>query len=570
MVDYTELAERLPEDSNQRKIFEIISTSPSFNMISDSPEPSSHSTADIQEIQRLMYEDVKSGLIEDGTYRSLDMIKDSWFNNVSGIGTGIDPSSYNTADIPVSLMPMEATAYYASGGIAQTIIDKKSYGLLMNGYKFEGTGWTDDECAQIKEHADSKGFDRGLGDALRDGNIYGGGLLIPWFKGDTAITYRMTVDQLISKGIIAKDCIDYFWTADRWNSVLVPDYNISAKNYLMPDEFYIPIAGLGVRSERMAVLKPKKLPYWGTIRQMGWGISEMEGWINSLLGYEIMAESISTMFQQLSLMYHQIDLDGMLAQNGVDAVKAFADFNSREMANWSSVNPRTINSVGEIKVISRQYAGLMDLVTVKRQDLSAKSGIPESSLFHTQPGGVMNDNKDDITLKEAGVIQKVGNNIIPQLQNLVKILVYSTFGPDSEQAKKADTLRISFDSPTVITDTENSDLGTKFFGMLTNGVNAGLPIDMAVSIASKFVPSLEIDKADIDRLAEQPLPEMPEPSSEESPMTEFTNPSPSQSEPSAASDFVNQPKQTPASNFVNQDQVKKNPILSFFDKLRGK
>jgi hypothetical protein len=583
-----------PDADVYKKIFSIVERDAPGAFIADSANASGLSVSACEDIRQIMVDQVSANMIADG-YQSLDdakskLIIDSYFNEATGINTALDPSSYNMADIPTILTPNEATAYYSSGGIGQQIINKKSYGILTNGYTFEGVNWSDDECQQLKEYADSIGFDRALGDGMRDGLIYGGSLVIPALKGDTPTTYRMTIDQLISRKMIDKDCIDYLWTSDRWNSVLIPDYNISAKSYLTPNEFMIPLAGVSVATKRIAVIRPKKLPYWATIRQMGWSISEFEGWIVSLLGYEIMAQSISTMFQQQSLMYHSIPMDGMIAQNGPDVAKEYAKFNSQQLAQWSVVKHRTANVIGEIKTVERNYANMDALLMAKRQDLAAKTGLPESVLFLMNPQGLASDRESDVTLKQSETLKAIGNNIIPQTQDLVKLMVYSCFGLDSEQAKRADKLRLSFDSPTIMTDQQKAETGEKFFAMVTNGVTAGMPIDMAVGIAHEFVPSADIPQEYLDRLEEQPLPQMPDEQAASDAYNFFqqggtdqagaqgtdqataqaTGEAAAQATPSSASNFINpQPEQPQASDSAVQDFVNpKSPLQKFFGGIK--
>jgi len=127
-------------------------------------------------------------------------------------------------------------------------------------------------------------YDKEFTEAERDGLLYGGSILLPNFKNDTPLTYGMDIEGLLRNKIIDKNCITHFWSADRWNTVLVPDYDISAGDYLSPKNVFVPIAGKTINTQRAAILRPKQLPYWGTLMQMGWGISDMEGWIRSLLG----------------------------------------------------------------------------------------------------------------------------------------------------------------------------------------------------------------------------------------------------------------------------------------------
>ena len=68
----------------------------------------------------------------------------------------------------------------------------------------------------------------------------------------------------------------------RWNTTFVPNFRIGAQDYLFAKQYYVPLAGVSVKTERSAVIRPKLLPYWGAIQQLGWGISDFEGYMRSI------------------------------------------------------------------------------------------------------------------------------------------------------------------------------------------------------------------------------------------------------------------------------------------------
>src|SRR6185369_9657969 len=143
------------ENANYKKIFRIIGDgSPdSVDGTKDASSVGRFTPSSIKDIKDTLWEEVRNGEVMDGPTRSFDEVTkgltvsmetlkknlrvdpgkafDGFFNEVTGIGTGIDPGSWNNAYTPVSLSPQEATAFYSSGGIAETIIDKKSKGILV-------------------------------------------------------------------------------------------------------------------------------------------------------------------------------------------------------------------------------------------------------------------------------------------------------------------------------------------------------------------------------------------------------------------------------------------------------
>jgi len=297
--------------------------------------------------------------------------------------------------------------------------------------------------------------------------------------------------------LIAKDCIDHFAVADRWNCVLVPNWDVTARDYLYPRSIYVPIGGVRVATARGAVIRPKMLPYWDAIRQIGWTTPDFEGYIRPLKGYEIVIASIPIMAQQMSLLVHIIPTDSVIAMDGVERAEEFMKANQAALATWSMAQPRAMNSYGELKAIERHYEGFNDLVIVERQHVAASCGIPESVIFHTQPTG-FSDNKEDVLLKQSETIRLVGLQVRPQFAPLVRMLALSCFGPDYKDAKgvpileKLHKLNVQFEVPIVQAAKEKADAGTKFFTCIQTGVNAGMPLDAAMQLAQLFFPDLQV------------------------------------------------------------------------------
>lgn len=514
MVDFSALSQKV-DDSTHKEILAIIGgRQAGSGMTTDSVKPLPMTPSDIEAIQQLIYTRVRQNEMEAGPVQSLDDAKqhiasgiakltvDSYFNPITGTGTTFDPTFYNTSTIPVSMMPQEASAYYSNGGIAGMIIDTKAGGMLTNGYRFIGNDWKPEWLETLKEYADAHNFDqKGMRDPNRDGLIYGGAMAVPSFKKDNAATYGMSIEQLLKNRIIEKDCISNIWHADRWNCVLVPDWNIAASDYLTPKRIFVPIAGVDVNTERAAILRPKQLPYWGTIQQMGWGISEFPSWIQPLLGYQIGVYGVPQLMQQMSLMFSQLPLDAILAAGGPNAAKALAEEIGKKLAAASNVFPKMLNSAAEIKVIERNFTGYPDMIKVLEDAICANAELSPSIVFGRDGPSFGNDDGES-TLKMAGSIQKIANKIIPQLQPLVKILVYSCFGPDSEQAKIADKVRVDFDSPVVLTNKERNEAATSFSAVVTAMVGAGLQPGDALEVGKSFIPDIELPQDILDKLAQ--------------------------------------------------------------------
>ena len=446
----------------------------------------------VQVEERLAREKLRNnpGIVQDGDYANPD----------TGIGTAIDPGMKVESFIPVSILPGEATAYYAGGGIPARIINKKAGCLSLDGIHFECPDMDPDDITALEAYAEECGFSEAYAQAVTQALIFGGAITYPVIKGDNPLTTQMTLEQLKAKIGNEKHFIKYWVTADRWNCVFVPDYNITAQDYLYARSLFIPLGGVRVSTERMAMVRPQKLPFWGAIQQMGWATSDFEGWIKDFEAYQIMKMSLPIMAQQSSLMYHAIPADGLIIENGPDAAHDFFKENEAQMRKWSMLHPRTINSVGEIKILDRTYSGYQDLMKQAELGLCASSGVAESILFEEKATGLASDNREDVTLKQSEMIRLLFNNVAPAFKNCIELLVCSCFGANSEQAALAKKVRIKADNGFVLSETDKAQLGQAFTTMAGQFVAMGVPLSEAIKVAQKFVPSAEIDEDTMNAL----------------------------------------------------------------------
>ena len=466
-----------------------------------------HSISDIDEVKAVTWDHILAQRAASGeetqsideARKSLIFTKDSFYNPMSKIGTGADPTTYSAATIPVAIGPFEATSIYSSGGIAEIIINKKAKGVTLNGYRFVSENkevWTEEKLELLRERLNETGFIDKLSDTMRDGFLYGGAVLYPVFKRDTGESFAYDASALLRNGLLHKGCIDRWVEVDRWNTVLVPEFNVTAADYMSAKSYYVPLSGIEVCTDRSAIIKPKRLPYWGAIRQMGWGVSDLEGYMRSILGYEMSIASIPLMAQQMSLLLYEMPLDTLFSQLGVDAVKKLMKENTEQMKEWSMANPKVLNAFGKVYTVNRQYTGYPDLMLTMRQDIAAQSGIPESVLFHTQPKGFSN-NTEEVLLKESQTVKLAQQAVLPSLEYIVPYAVLHAFGPDSQESRFIRDVHFSFDTPVVATDSERAETSARFSAAVNSLRQAGVPITAALNITQQFFRDIKISEEDL-------------------------------------------------------------------------
>lgn len=453
-----------------------------------------------EDITSLGFEKVKANYIEHGIkFESAQEVHDKMYlqiagdnlvNQKTGVGTMVDPSVYTHSQIPVMMGPWEGSSVYAPGGLPATIIDKKSRAMVMHGATFKSENkkfWDNDKIEQMEEAAVITGFNDSINDASADGFIYGGSILYPVFNTDTVGSYKRKLEHMH----LQKGCISRWVETDRWNTVVVPSYIVTAKDYLKPDTIYIPQSALEISTSRMALIKPKPVPYWISLYNIGWAPSDMSGWLRSYYGYEITCQSIPVMAQQMSLILYRMPLDALNATIGPDKVKELMKINEENMSEWSVLSPKAVNMVGEVEVVDRTYSGFEQFVGAMKSDLAAQCGIPEPSLWHT-PNKGFSDNTTESLLKQSETLQMSQKFLERFMRPCTDALIAHVFGMESQEWEHRNELRMIFNKPIISTEKDLAEVGARFAASVSSFTQAGVSPDIAIDLSSQFFPTVKI------------------------------------------------------------------------------
>lgn len=488
-------------DSYLKEVFGIIAKSATPHTIAGDSEPYMQLPSGVcEEVSRLGYERVKANYVERfGQIQTPDEVHkemfvkiagDTLINKKNGIGTMLDPSVYTHSQIPVMMGPWEGSAVYAPGGLPATIIDKKARGMVMHGASFKSENkqvWTNDKIEMMEAAAETTGFNDQVSDASADSYIYGGSILYPVFKKDTPSSYLRD----INKSRLEKGCIKRWVSTDRWNTVVVPSYIVTDEDYLHPRTLYIPQGALEVNTSRVAMLKPKPVPYWVSLYNIGWAPSDMSGWLRSYYGYEITCQSIPVMAQQMSLILYKMPLDALNATIGPDKVKQLMQINEEKMAEWSAVDPKAVNMVGDVEVVDRTYSGFEQFIGAMKSNLASQAELPEPVLWHT-PNKGFSDNTTESLLKQSETLQMKQRFLERCLKPCTDALIAHVFGTDSEEWEHRDELKMTFSKPVISTEKDLAEVGARFAASVSSFVNAGVSPDVAIQLSSQFFPTVKI------------------------------------------------------------------------------
>lgn len=416
-------------------------------------------------------------------------IRDSIVNGRWNISNGVDPTMSNISLPNIYISPYEANSLYSQKGLFETIINKKAKSILLNGINLENSHLTQEQIDLVKEKMEVRNFKNILADTVVNSLVYGGSLTFPMFKKDTPLTTSMKLDTLLKLGVLGKDCIDYFVTLDRWQTFIIPPYNPTQKDFLRPEVYTIPFLGSDVYHSRTArVVTAKQAGYWGQVINMGWGISDLCGYLQSGMNYKVAVQSLPLMIQQMSILARTINVDGILATEGANALDALVENNTIRTREASADNPVTMDILGDLKAINRNFAQVPELIRLLRQDLASDAIIPEPMLFSSEKGNFSSgDDTEGNLAKQYESVKMLHKDLEPQFKQLAKIMIIDALGTDKEIIEALPYTRLHFDEPVIANALERAQIGKFYSEEVFNLVSARLPIDLAVEMASKNV-----------------------------------------------------------------------------------
>ena len=433
-------------------------------------------------------------------------IRDSIINGRWNNNNLADPSKANLALPNIYISPWEANSLYSQKGLFETIINKKSKSILLNGCVIENSHLSQPKMDKVNENAEVKhNFKNVLCDSTLTSLVYGGGLTFPLFKRDTPATTALNLEALLKLGILKKDCIDYFVQLDRWNTFIIPPYNPTQKDFLRPDVYTIPFLGSDVYHGRCArIVTAKQAGYWGQVINQGWGISDLCGYLQSGMNYKVAVQSIPLMIQQMSILARVVNVDAMLATEGINAMDALVEDGTIRTREASPDNPVTMDVLGDIKSIDRNFGQVPELLRLLRQDVASDATLPEPLLWSSEKGNFASgDDTQGNLFKQNESIQMIHKELEAQFKQLAKIMIIDTLGTDKEVIEALPYTQIHFDQPVIANALERAQIGKFHSETVFNLVSAQLPVDTAVQMADKNVSVDMRTTADIlDKLKE--------------------------------------------------------------------
>lgn len=438
------------------------------------------------------------------------------YTTASGV-YGADPSRHMEVTPNLWLSPSDVVGITSQKGVPGVILDQKALQLFENGISINNSKLSEKQNEKIKEAIIETKFSSALVRAVYWSLAYGGSLIYPVFDGECPFTLGMDPIQLHYAGFIRKGCIERWVVLDRWSTIHVPQWNPTEKDFLHPEKYFIPYLGADLNGKRASRVITGALPgYFGNIMTLGWGLSDLIGWYMAAFSYNLIAETIPNMINQLSMVVRSVDMASLMSMNSVmDTEKILSEATAKMRESSVANDPITMDALGELKTIDRRFDHVDELIRLSRQHFCAQAGIPEETIFSVERGSFSSGNiVEGATARMQQNTRLLYHSISEGLRNVVNYLVVHALGTDPEILSVLKYNVIQFHDPRVIAADTKADIFSKVGDAVFQLVSAQVPMAEALRLAKSvggndlifpehYMEKLEKAQKTIDKRAEE-------------------------------------------------------------------
>jgi hypothetical protein len=220
---------------------------------------------------------------------------------------------------------------------------------------------------------------------------------------------------------------------------------------------------------------------------LGWGVSDIPGWIESVYNYYNVMSAIPTMISQMSMVVRTMNVDGILATEGSNILEDIDLENTVKVREVSYNNPINLDVIGELKAIQRDFKEVPNLVRLIRQDVGGRANIPEELLWSSERGAFASgDSTEGAQEKQWESIKYIHRDVAYQLRNVAMLEVINALGKGRDVLSALPYTTIEFDNPIVANAEARSKIATNLGKTMLDMTASGIPVDAGMQIVNSY------------------------------------------------------------------------------------
>ena len=342
--------------------------------------------------------------------------KDGWQNIISGLGTGVDKSSFTNFVASFELSDSLLADMWVGDGLAQRIVSVVPADMLKNWFYIEN-----DTDNAIMNKIESLSFEKPLAEALNWKRLFGGSIIVIGIDDGKELSEEVDINRINS--------VDWVRTFDR-TQIALTNINffteLSDKNY-GELEFYtvFPIFGQPFNVHRSRVLEFKGIPVparVATTNYWFWGMSVLQPIWDQVKDMAAAYKNTGSLLYEMKIAIYKVAglAQKIAAKQEKQVIDRFSLINKfKSMFNAVLLDA---SHSEDFKRDSLNLGGIPEILDRYMYWLSAVSSIPVTKLFGRAPGGLNATGIVDLINYYDTVATEQRTDLKPQLMKLVSYI----------------------------------------------------------------------------------------------------------------------------------------------------
>jgi hypothetical protein len=471
---------------------------------------------------------VTIGFLQDADSRSEWRLDGALINVLTGLGTAKDRNEAIGVKRSRILSESAVNALYEQSWLIRRIVEK----LPQQGTR---SGWDlsvgDETSSRMKAQLDDVvgwteklHLRQGLTGAATYSRLYGGGALVLIADDRTPIDKPLNLRRLRT--------IHGFYQIDRWR--LYPAAGWSGIGE--PESYWfwtqadrelqklndqagskvVTSAGLGlteatqieIHSSRVIRFEGLPCSWRSQQERQGWGVSVVDLVWDVFKRWETGQQSAADILHDFDLVVHKLPgLANMLASGGEDKLRQRLQANALAR---STIGAYLLNDGEELTNLNRSAAGIADILTFLKSEITGASNYPHTLLWGESPSGLGADGRSEQAAFGNDVADWQAQHLKEPLRRVYEVVMACADGPWAGKAPPADW-EITFRPTYTPTEDEQAELRSKVATADAQYIQAGVLQPNEVALARFGKPRFSLDTTLLNREADGSIPQPKQP-----------------------------------------------------------
>jgi phage-related protein (TIGR01555 family) len=467
---------------------------------------------------------VTIGFLQDADSRSEWRLDGALVNILTGLGTAKDRNEAIGVKRSRILSESAVDALYEQSWLIRRIVEK----LPQQGTR---SGWDlsvgDETSSRMKAQLDDVvgwteklHLRQGLAAAATYSRLYGGGALVLIADDRTPIDKPLNLKRLRT--------IHGFYPIDRWR--LYPAAGWSGIGE--PESYWfwtqadrdlqklndqagsklVTSAGLGlteatqieIHSSRVIRIEGLPCSWRSQQERQWWGVSVVDLVWDVFKRWETGQQSAADILHDFDLVVHKLPgLANMLAAGGEDKLRQRLQANALAR---STIGAYLLNDNEELTNFTRSAAGIADIISSLKSEITGASGLPHTLLWGESPSGLGADGRSEQAAFGNEVADWQAQHLKEPLRRIYELVMACAEGPWKGQ-KPPDDWEITFRPTYTPTEDEQAELRQKVAAADSQYIQAGVLQPNEVALARFGKPRFSLDTTLLNRQADGSIPQ---------------------------------------------------------------